>query len=62
LIQRVADSTAELQKICTEKWEFEQCYKYKFLKNFDETLIRMIGLANKDFEKKHESDAFFSIL
>jgi hypothetical protein len=32
------------------------------LKNFDETLIRMINLANKDFEKNHESKAFFVIL
>ena len=42
--------TETLIRLCSGKWEFEECYKYPCLSNFDATVQRSIDLASRAFK------------
>lgn len=56
-----AKSTEEIIKLYGQKWDYEECYKYKYLSDFDFTLQKACDLAQKAYDTQGE-DAWFSIL
>jgi hypothetical protein len=44
-----------------DRWDFEECYKYKGLNNFDMTINRTVDLAKRAYQKDGE-EVFFKIL
>ena len=55
-------STEELIKLYGQKWEYEECYKYIYLSDYDFTLQKACDLAKKAYETQGEEDAWFLIL
>lgn len=58
-------STEELIRQYGDLWDFEECYKYKCLSDFDETLQKACELAKKSFDNQGNQageDSWFKVL
>lgn len=59
--ERTQESVESLIKNYGDRWDFEECYKYKGLNNFDASINRTVDLAKKAYPKDGE-EVFFNIL
>lgn len=54
-------STEEIIKEYGSRWDFEECYRSKWLKDFDQTIQKACQMANQQIDKEDEK-AWFNIL
>lgn len=58
---RHKDSVEALIRSFGDRWDFEECYKYKHLDNFDQTIQRAVNIAARAYDKEGEG-VYFTIL
>ena len=55
-------STEELIRQYGDLWDYEECYKYKYLSEFDEILQKACTLAKRQYDAQGEEESWFKVL